>query len=357
VVLQTYALFGAEEVGKSAVLSIFSSVFAIAFVSSTISFDFDIDPVKRLNTPDFYGYIPDTNRAKVFVLMTVMTAAHVLMKVLGSALILRLNKVWFMFYMVGDMSLYFTVRVFRGDFRYWLRLDGVWSWIASILVRLIIKTVTDFTLLIQFRNQMDIGGSYFSASVVLNQIFCFISVHLYTKHLNDVANKKGEDSIQNDEENALQSYLWNTVVGLFVLSMFSFGGLLKSIKREYFWTFFDTRTGPQFAVDNYRAAETDSSRFGIFGYHPSYFDNIAEELMKWLTENWDRWEEEKPEWFTAVAISTVPEDMLPMKFKLGLGGNEEERRESLKKMVVEEEEVAKRKDSVMVYVNQVVPVG
>ena len=63
--------------------------------------------------------------------------------------------------------------------------------------------------------------------------------------------------------------------------------------------------------------------------------------MKWLTDNWDGWEEEKPDWFTAASISNIPQDMLPIKFKLGLGGNKEERRASLKKMVVEEEEVAK----------------
>ena len=53
--------------------------------------------------------------------------------------------------------------------------------------------------------------------------------------------------------------------------------------------------------------------------------------MKWLTENWDRWEEGKPEWFIATAISIIPEDMLPMRFKLGIVENEIERMESLKK--------------------------
>ena len=59
----------------------------------------------------------------------------------------------------------------------------------------------------------------------------------------------------------------------------------------------------------------------------------------------------------ATAISIIPEDMLPMRFKLGIVENEIERMESLKKMVVEEKqkEVVKRKDLVMVNVNKVVP--
>ena len=94
----------------------------------------------------------------------------------------------------------------------------------------------------------------------------------------------------------------------------------------------------------------------IFTHHVTYYDSIAPELFKWLADNWDRWEEERPDWFTAAAISTVPEDMLPIKFKMGLGGNKKERRESLKKMVEVEEEVVKR-NSIMINSNQVVPEG
>ena len=58
--------------------------------------------------------------------------------------------------------------------------------------------------------------------------------------------------------------------------------------------------------------------------------------MTWLNDNWDKWEEEKPEWFTAAAISTVPQDMLPVRVKNKLGGTKEERRNSLNKQIVEE---------------------
>ena len=73
----------------------------------------------------------------------------------------------------------------------------------------------------------------------------------------------------------------------------------------------------------------------------------------------DRWEEEKPDWLTAAVILNIPEDMLPVKFKLGLAGSKRERRESLKKMVIEEKEVAKRNSIIHILVsqNQVVPEG
>jgi len=204
-------------------------------------------------------------------------------------------------------------------------------------------------------------------------------VYLYKKHLNDVIseNTNYRDVFEKDakvsprcnpedvdfynvyfvcEERGLEASLWNVVICLVLLSMLSFGGFLLSINREYWVTFFDTRTGKQFKIDVYHMAVSDSSKFEIFMVHPSYYDSIAEELMKWVTDNWDRWEEEKPDWFTASAISKIPQAMLPIKFKLGLGESKKERRETLKKMVVEEEqkEVAKR-NSIMVSVNQVVP--
>jgi len=50
----------------------------------------------------------------------------------------------------------------------------------------------------------------------------------------------------------------------------------------------------------------------VFTHHRNFYDSIQEDIMKWLNDNWERWEEETPEFFTAQAISTVPEDMLPI---------------------------------------------
>ena len=52
--LQTYALLKAREVDSAAFFSVISSVSAIAFAGATISLDYDIDPVKRINSPSFY---------------------------------------------------------------------------------------------------------------------------------------------------------------------------------------------------------------------------------------------------------------------------------------------------------------
>ena len=115
-IIQTYALLDSKETKVGALGSIAVSAVAIAYASTTISMDMDTSPSKRLIAPKFYGYVPDTNRLQVMVLMALMTTAHVLLKVLACALMLRLSSVWFMIYLAGDMGLFFIIKKGFGQF-------------------------------------------------------------------------------------------------------------------------------------------------------------------------------------------------------------------------------------------------
>ena len=105
-IVQTYALLGSDEVSVAAMFSIAISALSIAYNSATISMDFDTDPAKRLISPSFYGYCPDTHRLQIMMLMVIIAASHVLMKILACSLILRLSNVWFQFYVIGDLILF-----------------------------------------------------------------------------------------------------------------------------------------------------------------------------------------------------------------------------------------------------------
>jgi len=150
------------------------------------------------------------------------------------------------------------------------------------------------TLIVQFRHSFELGGLYWSANVVVNQAFCFLSVYLY-----------GQYSEENVSEEVMVT-LWKVVGGLFVVSMLFFGGFLKLIYKDYIKTFSSTNSGPQFLCNKFHISVTDSAKFDIFGSHPSYYKRIDEELMKWLNDNWEQWEESSPDWFTAEAIAKVP---------------------------------------------------
>ena len=155
-VLQMYALLGSDTVSVSAVGSIVCSAMAISFASTTISVDFDTDPMKRSFAPTYYGYMPDANRMLIFLLMTLMTASHVLMKVLACSLLLRLSSMWLILYMGGDMAVYFLYKIVRGDLRYWISVSGWMSCLVSIFARVLVKVVTDFTLIVQFRGAFEL---------------------------------------------------------------------------------------------------------------------------------------------------------------------------------------------------------
>ena len=41
--------------------------------------------------------------------------------------------------------------------------------------------------------------------------------------------------------------------------------------------------------------------------------SIEEKVKKWVGENWARWEEEKPEWFTDAMKAKVPVEFIPTR--------------------------------------------
>ena len=237
----------------------------------------------------------------------------------------------------------------RRELRHCFRLDGIVSWFASVLIRIIVKTTSDATLIMQFRHPFDLGGAYWSFNLVLNQFLCFVAVFLYTKFGKEIVDS--DSTPETDIEPSLSSLaptsapvelvqypLWTFVISLFFLTVLSFLGFLRFINRKYLVTFFDRRTGKQFLCDLWRSTETDKERIYVFSKHRSYYKTIEKEIKEWLSENWDKWEDEKEDWFCSKNLSRIPVDLLPEKIVTKYGGTSGERR-SIKKMANLEEKV------------------
>ena len=126
----------------------------------------------------------------------------------------------------------------------------------------------------------------FSLNIVANQLFCFISVYLYQEYSQDVTE-------------GTTNALWKIVGCLFALSVLSMISFLLLIDRNYVGTFFDTTNGKGWV--SRKLFQNEESKFAIFEYHPSFYMHVSSDLMKWLNDNWSRWEEERPEWF----VSTI----------------------------------------------------
>ena len=68
---------------------------------------------------------------------------------------------WIVGFLVGDLLLYFLLKIFRRDFWYWAPIGGRRvEFVMSFVTRIIVKVVTDFALVIHFRRPYELGGLY-----------------------------------------------------------------------------------------------------------------------------------------------------------------------------------------------------
>jgi len=243
----------------------------------------------------------------------------------------------------------------RGDFRYYLNLSTKISWEISFMTRTVSKVVTDFTLSVLLRHPGELGGLYWSFTMVQNQIFCFVSIYLYKRFAHwgsktittDVGDVEVEGGTINSDYdipsgcnstvtvifdgskiteiicpgNVLDEVLPIVVVVLFVFSIIGFISFLLSINMQYLRTFTDIRTGKQSVCDNWTDVTTDRERFRVFSKHKSYYKSINKEIKVWLNENWGKWEVQKEDWFTPEIINKIPVELLPaeaLKKKYGV---------------------------------------
>ena len=141
-----------------------------------------MDPAKRKESPDFYGYIPDGGqRTVVFGCMVLNGALLLLLRSLSAVMLMLVQKRYFVIYMAGDMALYLLMKVLRGDFYHWIPVDGAFGLIVSLLVRVIGKTITDFTGIVHPRSPQELGGLYWTVNMFLALLTSFGSVWIYTK--------------------------------------------------------------------------------------------------------------------------------------------------------------------------------
>ena len=147
-VLQCYVLLLNPSLGSSngAIISIGLSAFMTGLTSAMIAYDFDIDPFHRKTQPMFYGYIKDGRRGWTFFLMTMISTLHNLSRSLGYAILAVVDLNLALKFFVGEVGVYLLFKLFKRDFYYWLRLEGVLSVIIALLFRTLVKVVADFTV-------------------------------------------------------------------------------------------------------------------------------------------------------------------------------------------------------------------
>ena len=69
------------------------------------------------------------------------------------------------YFVGGEILLFLAWKLLRGDFLYWVRVEGIFDAPLSALARVVIKVIVDFTGCLHFRHPYELGGAFFSVSM------------------------------------------------------------------------------------------------------------------------------------------------------------------------------------------------
>ena len=120
--------------------------------------------------PDFYGFVPDSPRLRtvMFVTMILLSAVQVLLKTILIVCFGSIKTTYIWLFIGSDMAVYLGYKLLRGDFQYWMPIDGATGLVLSGVFRVLVKTVTDYAGIIQFRHPYEVRWSI--DKVMINEL-------------------------------------------------------------------------------------------------------------------------------------------------------------------------------------------
>jgi hypothetical protein len=256
--------------------------------------------VKRKETPDFYGYISDgLPRTLIFACMVCNGALLLLLRCLCAAMLLLVEKKYFVWYSAGDMGLYFLQKIARGDFHIWFPIDGAAGLFVSFLHRLVVKTIVDYTGNVHFRGSAELGGVYWSVNMIMAIPASFAASHVYYTY----SDPTEEFVMKEKTARLVLGSLGGAWLVLFVL-------FLMLMKKEYRKTFWSLETGFEWAQKFFLRGKTDDVKAGVIGCNRKQWEAIEGDVKAWVLDGWEEWEDTSPEWFTDVFKSSLDDDWL-----------------------------------------------
>ena len=308
-VIQLYAVLTLPASSTISFVSISASAATVAFNVTIMYYERDTHAYNRALYPLFCGVFPEdsASRSLAIVALFVFSLAHAASKALGVALF------WATFrgravlvYCACEVASFYLVKILRRDFNIRVPLRGILAnAVLSAVGRFVVKIMLDFTGFMVLRHPVLAGGMHFTLSLVWSQISSVCSVVLYQAYYTGIDENGGK---MRDKISATALY---GIMGAAVFVWFlSFSAFIKLINKEYLHTFFGTMTGPQFEVHNYRVGN-ERVKMTIFTVNVLYWESIYDEVKAYTHANWDRWKEEKPDWFTEQWIASIPDEFIP----------------------------------------------
>ena len=235
-----------------------------------------ISPTIRAQKPDFYGYVPDGSHARTicFGSLIAISSFMLTIKTLGLVLLSAGSLDYVAVFFATDIGSYLLIKIIRGDFIYWVPLGGFISILASLLMRVGVKVITDFTCVVQLRHPNEVGGAQWVFGQLISVATLFIALHLA-----EASEKLGKD----------MSRLWFISYILTGSALFSFCVFFSNINKGYTHTFFSLETGGQMNIRTFREQEEDGAKAAaIFTNNKNQWKSIYDEVKEWVWQNWPK---------------------------------------------------------------------
>ncbi|GMI22729.1 hypothetical protein TeGR_g2046 [Tetraparma gracilis] len=125
-----------------------------------------------------------------------------------------------------------------------------------------------------------------------------------------------------------ESVTWTIVGGLSGLFVSFQTCFLLLMKHKYVSTFFSTQTGNAWVQSFFVDGTTDEKKMRTLLSNKKQWASIRDDVKAWTLENWERWEEESPTWFSDAWKAGIDDDMIPPASLRKLDGGDGCRRRS-----------------------------
>jgi hypothetical protein len=231
--------------------------------------------------------------------MTLNSAALLLARCLGVSLLMLVGASYLIGFLAVDTGGYFFYKVARGDFYHWVPIYGGPGIVVSVLERVAVKVIADFTGVVQFRAPGEMGGLYFTVNTAMGFVFCFAAIKIF------FASGVGREGVVSED------FATKAFVGLFGFWALNAALGVKIMKKEYRGTFVSMETGNWWAQKFFLEGDTDKARSKTMRLNKKKWESIEGPVKEWVQKNWGKWREEEPDWFTDAWIVKVPDDFIP----------------------------------------------
>lgn len=152
---------------------------------------------------------------------------------------------------------------------------------------------------------------------IMALVASFVATHVYFASL-----EEPEDAIID------QGHAWTLVGALSGAWTLCFIATLLLMKSGHKHSFFSTQTGHAWVKNFFVKGATDSWKSRTLASNKKQWKSIRGDVKAWCLENWERWEEEEPDWFSEGWRGMVDDDMIPPDCLRKMNGGDSARRRS-----------------------------